>query len=180
MAEYFEVGVRYDRTNENGIPVKVTEQYLVDAMSFTEAEARITSEVAQYYTSGDFKVMTIKRSKISEITIDKYGIASDVAAEAKKLTGENKHANSDVDRFYKVKVNWIDFDEKTLKEKLTPQYYLVAAGSLDAAHDVIRQYLHGTVRDYDVATVDESKIVDVIIPAPKYNGKDARTNDSTR
>ena len=154
MAEYFEVGVRYDRTNENGIPVKVTEQYLVDAMSFTEAEARITSEVAQYYTSGDFKVMTIKRSQISEITIDKYGLASE-------------------DRFYKVKVNWIDFDEKTLKEKRTPQYYLVAAGSLDAAHDVIRQYLHGTVRDYDVATVDESKIVDVIIPAPKENGKDA-------
>lgn len=173
MAEYFEVGVRYDRTNENGIPVKVTEQYLVDAMSFTEAEARITSEVAQYYTSGDFKVMTIKRSQISEITIDKYGIASDVASEAKKLTGENKHANSDVDRFYKVKVYWINFDEKTLKEKRTPQYYLVAAGSLDAAHDVIRQYLHGTVRDYDVATVDESKIVDVIITAPKENGKDA-------
>lgn len=180
MAEYFEVGVRYYRTNENGIPVKVTEQYLVDAMSFTEAEARITSEVAQYYTSGYFKVMTIKRSQISEITIDKYGIASDVASEAKKLTGENKHANSDEDRFYKVKVNWINFDEKTLKEKRTPQYYLVAAGSLDAAHDVIRKYLHGTVRDYDVATVDESKIVDVIIPAPKYNGKDARTNDSTR
>ena len=59
MAEYFEVGVRYDRTNEKGLQVKVTEQYLVDAMSFTEAEARITAEVAQYSTSGDFKVMTI-------------------------------------------------------------------------------------------------------------------------
>ncbi len=173
MAEYFEVGVRYDRTNEKGIQVKVTEQYLVDAMSFTEAEARITAYVAQYYTSGDFKVMTIKRSQISEITIDKYGLASEVAAEAKKLTGENKHANSDVDRFYKVKVNWIELDENTLKEKRTPQYYLVAAGSLDAAHDVIRQYLNGTVRDYDVSTVDESKIVDVIITAPKENGKDA-------
>ena len=117
MEEYFEVGVRYDRTIEKGLQVKVTEQYLVDAMSFTEAEARITAEVAQYYTSGDFKVMTIKRSQISEITIDKYGLASQVSADAKKLTGENKHANSDVDRFYKVKVNWIDLDEKTLKEK---------------------------------------------------------------
>ena len=154
MAEYFEVGVRYDRTNEKGLQVKVTEQYLVDAMSFTEAEARITAEVAQYSTSGDFKVMTIKRSQISEITID-------------------KNANSDVYRYYKVKVNWINIDEKTLKEKRTPQYFLVAAGSLDAAHYVIRQYLHGTVNDYDVATVDESKIVDVIIPAPKDNGKDA-------
>lgn len=154
MAEYFEVGVRYERTNENGTKTKVTEQFLVDAMSFTEAEARITDEIAQYSTSGDFKVMTIKRSQISEITID-------------------KHANSEVDRFYKVKVNWIDLDEKTLKEKRTPQHYLVAAGSLDAAHDVIRQYLHGSLRDYDVATVDESKIVDVIIPASKDNGKDA-------
>ncbi|MDD6496403.1 MAG: DUF4494 domain-containing protein [Prevotella stercorea] len=173
MAEYFEVGVRYNRTNEKGIQVKVTEQYLVDAMSFTEAETRITAEVAQYSTSGDFKVMTIKRSQISEIAIDKFGLASEVAAEAKKITGENEHANSDVDRFYKVKVNWINIDEKTLKEKRTPQYFLVAAGSLDAAHYVIRQYLHGTVNDYDVATVDESKIVDVIIPAPKDNGKDA-------
>ena len=173
MAEYFEVGVRYERTDENGTKTKVTEQFLVDAMSFTEAEARITDEIAQYSTSGDFKVMTIKRSQISEITIDKYGLASEVAAEAKKLTGENKHANSEVDRFYKVKVNWIDLDEKTLKEKRTPQHYLVAAGSLDAAHDVIRQYLHGSLRDYDVATVDESKIVDVITPEPKDNGKDA-------
>ena len=154
MAEYFEVGVRYERTDENGTKTKVTDQFLVDAMSFTEAEARITDEIAQYSTSGDFKVMTIKRSQISEITIDKY-------------------ANYDVDRFYKVKVNWIDLDEKTLKEKRTPKHYLVAAGSLDAAHDVIRQYLHGSLRDYDVATVDESKIVDVIIPASKDNGKDA-------
>ena len=154
MAEYFEVGVRYERTDENGTKTKVTDQFLVDAMSFTEAEARITDEIAQYSTSGDFKVMTIKRSQISEITIDKY-------------------ANYDVDRFYKVKVNWIDLDEKTLKEKRTPKHYLVAAGSLDAAHDVIRQYLHGSLRDYDVATVDESKIVDVIIPASKDNGTDA-------
>ena len=70
-------------------------------------------------------------------------------------------------------MNWIDLDEKTSKEKRTPQHYLVAAGSLYAAHDVIRQYLHGSLRDYDVATVDESKIVDVIIPASKDNGKDA-------
>lgn len=152
MAEYFEVGVRYDRTNEKGMQVKVTEQYLVDAMSFTEAEARITAEVAQYYTSGDFKVMTIKRSQISEITID-------------------KNANSDVYRYYKVKVNWIGIDEKTLKEKRTTQYYLVAAGSLEAAHDVIRQYLRVSFSEFDVATVDESKIVDVIIPASKDNGK---------
>lgn len=154
MAEYFEVGVRYDRTIEKGLQVKVTEQYLVDAMSFTEAEARITAEVSQYSTSGDFKVMTIKRSQISEITID-------------------KHDNSCVDRLYKVKVNWINIDEKTQKEKRNPQYFLVAAGSLDAAHDVIRQYLNGCMLDYDVATVDESKIVDVIIPATKENGKNA-------
>lgn len=154
MAEYFEVGVRYDRTIEKGLQVKVTEQYLVDAMSFTEAEERITAEVAQYSTSGDFKVMTIKRSQISEITIDKYD-------------------NSCVDRFYKVKVNWINIDEKTQKEKRNPQYFLVAAGSLDAAHDVIRQYLNGCMLDYDVATVDESKIVDVIIHATEKNGKNA-------
>lgn len=150
MAEYFEVGVRYDRTNVKGVKVKVTEQYLVDAMSFTEAEARIIAEVGAT-ASDDFKVMTVKRSQISEITID-------------------KHANSDDDRFYKVKINWITIDEKTMKEKRTPKYYLVSAVSLDAAHDVIRQYLQGYLLDYDVATVDESKIVDVFIHTSKDNG----------
>ena len=167
VKQFFEVGVRYSRIADNGLQAKVTELYLVDATSFTEAETYITAEVAQYSTSDDFKVMTIKRSQISEIAIDKFGIASEISAEAKKLTGENLHANASVDRFYKVKVNWTVIDEKTEKIKRTPQYYLVAAGSLDAAHDVIRDYLRGSVQGYDIATVDESKIIDVLIKTDK-------------
>lgn len=62
----YECGVRYERTMENGMTKKVTELYLVDALSFAEAEGRITNEM-EPYISGEFDVVTIKRTNISEI-----------------------------------------------------------------------------------------------------------------
>lgn len=72
----YECGVRYERTMENGMTKKVTELYLVDALSFAEAEGRITNEM-EPYISGEFDVVTIKRTNISEIveglsTADKW------------------------------------------------------------------------------------------------------------
>lgn len=66
MANWFECKVRYDKTMENGAIKKVTEPYLVDALSFTEAEARIIEEQTPFI-SGDFTVNAVKRTKISEI-----------------------------------------------------------------------------------------------------------------
>lgn len=70
----YECGVRYERTMANGITKKVTELYLVDALSFTEAEGRITKEMEPFF-SGDFDVVTIKRTNYSEIaTLDETKI----------------------------------------------------------------------------------------------------------
>ena len=91
----YECGVRYERTMENGMTKKVTELYLVDALSFAEAEGRITNEV-EPYISGEFDVVTIKRTNISEIV----------------------EGLSTADKWFKAKLMYITIDEKTGKEKL--------------------------------------------------------------
>ncbi len=88
MANWFECKVRYDKTQENGAVKKVTEPYLVDALSFTEAEARITEE-QQPYISGEFDVAAVKRSRIAEIAF-----------------------YDDCDRWYLVKVGFITVEKR--------------------------------------------------------------------
>ena len=72
MANWFECKVRYDKLQENGAVKKVTEPYLVDALSFTEAEARITEEQTPFI-SGEFSVSAVKRTKIAEIFFNEGG-----------------------------------------------------------------------------------------------------------
>ena len=55
MHTWFECKIRYEKVMENGMNKKVTEPYLVDALSFTEAEARIIEEITPYI-SGKFTV----------------------------------------------------------------------------------------------------------------------------
>lgn len=93
MSTWFECKVRYDKIQENGSAKKVNEPYLVDALSFTEAEARIIEEVTPYI-SGDFSVSAVKRTNFTEIFWD------DTA-----------------DKWYHVKVSFITLDEKTAVER---------------------------------------------------------------
>ena len=69
MASWFECKIRYDKAQENGAIKKVTEPYLVDALSFTEAEARIIEEQTPFI-SGEVNVTAVKRTKIAEIFWD--------------------------------------------------------------------------------------------------------------
>lgn len=89
MHTWFECKIRYDKMLENGMQKKVTEPYLVDAMSFTEAEARIIEEITPFI-SGEFEVANIKKAKINEMFFDENG-----------------------DKFYKAKVAFITIDEKS-------------------------------------------------------------------
>ena len=86
MALWFECKVKYDRMQENGMVKKVNEPYLVDALSFTEAESRIIEEVKPFI-SGDFSISAVKKTKISEIFFDETA-----------------------DKYYMVKVNFITPD----------------------------------------------------------------------
>ena len=98
MHNWFECKVSYEKMLENGMQKKVTEPYLVDALSFTEAEARIIEEIRPFIT-GEFTVTDIKRARLSELFFNENG-----------------------DRFYKIKIYFITLDEKsgaeTLKEAI--------------------------------------------------------------
>ena len=111
MANWFECKVRYDKTMENGAVKKVNEPYLLDALSFTEAEARMIEEITPFI-SGDFSISAVKRTKIAEIFWD------DTA-----------------DKWYLVKVAFITIDEKTAAEKKSTSMILVAANNFQGAVD---------------------------------------------
>lgn len=137
MAQWIEVRARYDKMMENGSVKKVTEPYLVDALSCTEAEARVTEEL-RAYISGDFSVSNVGKTKISEV----FG-------------------NVSGGRFYKVKVNFITIDEKTASEKRTATYILVQASNFKEAYDNFIDGMKGTMADFEIEAINETKLVDV-------------------
>ena len=138
-AVWFETKIEYEKTMDDGNPKKVKEQYTVDALSFTEAENRITEEMSSYI-SGEFDVTDIKKATYKEIFF------SDVAS---------------ADRWYKAKVQFITIDEKSEKEKRSNVYYLVQAGTLMEAVKNIDAVMGGTMIDYAIASVAETQIMDV-------------------
>lgn len=137
MAQWIEVRARYDKMMENGSIKKVTEPYLVDALSCAEAEARLTEELTPFI-SGDFRISSVVTTKISEIFWDALG-----------------------DRFYKVKINFITIDEKSAAEKRTATYILVQAHSFKEAYDNFIDGMKGTMADYEIEAITETKLVKV-------------------
>lgn len=138
MANYIETKIRFDKMQENGIVKKVTERYLVNALSFTEAEARIIEEQTPFI-SGDFSVSAVKKTNIAEIFSDQ----------------------SNGDRWYNCKVNFITVDEKTASEKKKATHILVLAYNFEDALDNLKKGMKGTVSDYEIAGITETEIMDV-------------------
>lgn len=137
MHNWFECKVSYDKVLENGMQKKVTEPYLVDALSFTEAEARIIEEIKPYI-SGEFTITDIKRAKLSELFFNDNG-----------------------DRFFKAKVMFITLDEKSGTEKKTAVQMLAQASDLKEALKVVEKGMEGTLADYAIASLSETTIMDV-------------------
>ena len=134
---WFECKVSYEKMMENGVQKKVTEPYLVDALSFTEAEARITEEIKPYI-SGEFTIADIKRARLNELFFNENG-----------------------DRYYKIKVFFITLDEKSGAEKKTSVQMLAQASDLKEAITVLEEGMKGTMADYVIASVTETMIMDV-------------------
>lgn len=138
MANYFLSTVRYDKVMENGLQKIVNEQYLFDALSFTEAEARTIEELTPFM-SGEFSIPTIVKPRISELFL-----SDDTAA----------------DRFYKVKVASITLDEKSGAEKKTNSFILVQASDFKNAYDRFVYGMKGTMADYEIISIVETQILD--------------------
>lgn len=139
MALWIETSIKFDKMMENGAVKKVTEKYLFDALTFTDAEAR-TVEKLTPFISGEFSVSATKKTKISEIFFDE----SDYA-----------------DKWYLVKVNFITLDEKSGKEKKSLQQILVQAGDFENALGRFQDGMKDTMADYRIASIAETPIMDV-------------------
>lgn len=138
-ADWFEIKVKYDKMMEDGSQKKVPELYVMNALSFTEAEEAITEE-ASHFASGEFDVSDIKKAPYSEIFF------SDLSTD---------------DRWYKTKVNFIVLNEKSGNEKISGVNYLVQANSLQNAVKNIEEVLNTGMSDWRIASVTETSILDV-------------------
>lgn len=144
MNTWFQTHVRYEKTLENGTQSKVTEAYLVNAMSFTEAESRTIDEMTPFIV-GEFEVSAAKKMNISEL-----------------------FPNEDGDKWYLAKVMFVTLDEKTGTEKRTPSRMLIRATDFQSAVKNLEEGMKGTMSDWEIASISESKIVDVF-GAPSEN-----------
>jgi chlorite dismutase len=145
MYNWFECKIKYDKMLETGMQKTVTEPYLVDALSFTEAEARIIEEIKPFI-SDEFSVSDIKRVKYSDSFFNETG-----------------------DRYYKARLHFITLDEKSGAEKKTAVNMLVQASELKEAVEIVETEMKKTMIDYAFASVTETAIMDVF----PYSGENA-------
>lgn len=139
MNEWFQCTIKYEKTLENGLVKKVSEPYLVDAISFTEAEKRIIEEIKPFMT-GIFEVADIKRAHYAEL----FESADEIA-----------------DRFFKAKLQFITLDEKSGKEKKTTQNVLIQAADLRDSIQRLDDGMKTSTIDYTIASVQETAIMDI-------------------
>ena len=133
--KYFEVKVRLQKTMEDGQQKKVSEQYVVEAATFGEAERRIT-ECLKPYIEGEFDVTDIKIAGYVQII-----------------------NNQDADKFFKAKVSFVTLDETTGKEKKTSELYLVQSDTLESAESDVKSFLNDN--NTTISSISETAILDV-------------------
>ena len=138
-ANWFEAKVKYMNVNEDGREKKVNEAYLLDAMSYTEAESRIMHEM-EALISGDYYISSLKKSNITEL-----------------VPSEDEND----DRWYKAKISIIDADEVSGKEKSSAQYYLVAASNINRALENLEKSLSTFVVPYEINSIADTQFMDV-------------------
>ena len=137
---FFEVKLRVEKTTEDGTLAKFNELYVVNAQSFTEAEAKSTEYISQY-TNGEFEVLTEARAKYGEIHF---------------IDDEEENA------FWKVRLDFITLDERTYKTKHSKCDVLVQGSSVESVKKNIDEVLKDSMVDYKIVSVGETVIQDYI------------------
>lgn len=142
---WYECKVKYRKTHETGEQKVTTDTYLLDAVSYTEAEARITEEM-KAYTNEEFRIMNIKVANFSEV-----------------------HPFENSDRWFKSKVSLVALDEESGKERKTNMYLLVQANDVKEAFENTEKAMADTMGDYTIPSITESPILDVF---PYFTGEE--------
>ena len=138
MSQWFETKVKYDKTMlDTGAIKSVTEPYLVDALSFTEAEARITKEM-EPFVSVELTVTAVRKVRFEDVLYHEGG-----------------------DRWYKVKINMITIDEKTGAEKRSASFSLVQASEFKLALDYFLEAMKSVLFDFEIVNITEMAYIDV-------------------
>lgn len=137
MALWFETKLKYEKMNENGVMAKVSESYLVDALSFTEAETKIIANRTPH-VGGSFSVTAVRKTKISEIF------------------------NPGSEKFYLVKVGFITTDSITGADKRTVSEILIGAKDFEDALKEFFKGMEGTLADYEIISLAESPIIEIV------------------
>ena len=158
VSKYYEVKIQYHKMQEDGKEKKVTEQYVVEALSFTEAESRIIEEMTPYI-SGEFDVVSEKIAPYNEIFL------SD---------------RTDDDKWFISKVGFITLDERTDKEKKQTFRYLVQAATSELALDYTKEMFSHGMSDYSIEAVQDTPTLDVflyevkkdVVETPEENAAD--------
>lgn len=143
---WFECKIRYEKIMEDGLPKKISEVYVVDALSFSEAEERIIEEMSSYI-SGEIEIVDVKIAPYREVFFADDNLA---------------------DQWFKAKLSFITIDERSNKEKRTSMMYLVNAGNISSAINNIGEVMSGTMIDYVTTSISATKIMDVF----EYKKKD--------
>lgn len=151
MANWFECKVKYDTIDERtGKDKTVSETYLLDALSFTEAESRIHKEM-ESLISGEFDVTKISKTKIEEI-----------------------YNYEDAEIWYKSKVVLVDVDEKSGKEKKTGLVMMCAADNLKQACERIEEQNKEILVPWHIAAIQETTVMDIF---PYFKDDDVEDTD---
>ncbi len=137
MNNWFECKIKYEKTLDEGTVQKVSEAYLVDALSFTEAEARITEEMRPFIT-GEFEVANIRRVRIAEL-----------------------FPNPNGDRWFRGKVMYITIDEEKGVEKRTANAMYVQANDIESALEGLVKGMANSLMDYEIVALTETPLMDV-------------------
>ena len=157
VSKFFEVKIQYQKMQEDGKEKKVTEQYVVEALSFTEAESLITEEMTPYI-SGEFDVVSEKIAPYNEIFL------SD---------------NSTDDKWFVSKVSFITIDEKTAKEKKQTFRYLVQAETSELALDYTKEMFSHGMSDYSIDSVQDTQTLDVFLYKAKKESVETSEDNSS-
>lgn len=134
--KYFEVKVKMQKTQEDGTQKKVSEQYVVEAATFGEAEQRAIENLKPYI-EGEFSVTDIKIAGYTQIV----------------------NGDDNADKYFKAKVTFVAMDETTGKEKKTSELYLVQSETLESAESDVKNFLNDN--NTTISSISETAILDV-------------------
>ena len=145
VSKYYEVKIQYQKMLEDGKEKKVTEQYVVEALSFTEAESLITEEMSAYIHDS-FDVVAEKIAPYYEILI------SDRIED---------------DKWFLSKISFVTLDEKTAKEKKTSQRLLVQADTSQTALEYTKKLFDSSMTEYTIDAVQDTPTIEVFLHGVK-------------